>query len=310
MNGIELSRAYYQQFGEPMLKRDFPALYPRLAAAKVGEGSDCFGFDDALSRDHDFEAGFLLLAPDDTDRKTLFALERAYAALPQEFMGVRRPKMAPPGGRRCGVFTVSEFYLRETGHPTPPADDAAFYAIPDYALAAATNGAVFYDGTGDFTARREGFSRLPSAVRATRLAAALIAAGQSGQYNYARCVGHGEEGAAQLAITDFVKSCLQICFLLEEKHPPFYKWVFRALRALPRFSDLAEPLSFLLTSENSAALVPHKAGIVEDVALRFSDALRKEGLSNVESPDLERHAYAVKDTVPKESPLSRLSVFG
>ena len=99
MNGIELAREYYLQFGEPMLKRDFPALFAHLAAAKVGEGSDCFGFDDALSRDHDFEAGFLLLAPDGTDRGTLFALERAYAALPAEFMGVRRPKVAPPGGR-------------------------------------------------------------------------------------------------------------------------------------------------------------------------------------------------------------------
>lgn len=310
MNGIELARAYYLQHGEPMLRRDFPHLLAHLAVAKAGEGSDCFGFDDAISRDHDFEAGFLLLAPDGTDRGTLFALERAYAALPAEFMGVRRPRVAPPGGRRCGVLTVSEFYLRTTGYATPPTDDAAFYAIPDYALAAATNGAVFYDGCGDFSARREGFSHLPHAVRKTRLAAALIAAGQSGQYNFARCTGHGEAGAAQLAITEFVKNCLQICFLLEGKHQPFYKWAFRALQELPRFSALAEPLTFLLTSENTPVMVPHKAAIVEDIALRIADALRDDGLSDIPTNDLERHAYAVKDTVPKDSPLARLSVWG
>ena len=310
MTGIELAKAYYLQYGEPMLMRDFPALYPRLAAVKAGAGSDCFGFDDAHSRDHDFEAGFYLLAPDDTDRATLFALERAYAALPAEFMGVKRPRLAPPGGRRCGVLTVSEFYLREVGCAVPPRDDAAFYAIPDYALAAATNGEVFYDGAGDFSARRAGFLTIPPAVRRVRLAAALINAGQSGQYNYARCLAHGEEGAAQLAICEFVKNSLQICFLLENKHQPFYKWAFRALRALARFYTLCEPLSFLLTSENTPSLAKHKAAIVEDISLCFADALRAEGLSGVETNDLERHAYAVRDGVSKDSPLARLSVWG
>ena len=54
MQGLELAKRYYEEVGRPMLERDFPELLPRLAAGLVGEGSECLGFDDAISQDHDF----------------------------------------------------------------------------------------------------------------------------------------------------------------------------------------------------------------------------------------------------------------
>ena len=63
MNGLELSRAFFEECGRPMLEESFPSLLPYLAAGLCGSGSECFGYDDALSRDHDFEPGFLLFLP-------------------------------------------------------------------------------------------------------------------------------------------------------------------------------------------------------------------------------------------------------
>ena len=54
MQGLELAKRYYEEVGRPMLERDFPELLPRLAAGLVGDGSECLGFDDAISQDHDF----------------------------------------------------------------------------------------------------------------------------------------------------------------------------------------------------------------------------------------------------------------
>ena len=54
MKGLELSREYYEKFGKPMLTENFPELLDKIAVGLCGSGSECFGFDDELSRDHDF----------------------------------------------------------------------------------------------------------------------------------------------------------------------------------------------------------------------------------------------------------------
>ena len=59
MNGLELAAAYFEEYGRPMLESEFPQLLPYLAVGLVGSGSECFGFDDDISRDHDMEPGVL-----------------------------------------------------------------------------------------------------------------------------------------------------------------------------------------------------------------------------------------------------------
>ena len=105
MKGLELAKAYYDAFGAPMLREQFPEWEGRLAAGLIGSGSECFGFDDDVSQDHDFEAGFCLFIPgeDEMDRQTAFRLERAYARLPAEFEGFRKSRINPVGGSRLAV---------------------------------------------------------------------------------------------------------------------------------------------------------------------------------------------------------------
>ena len=87
MNGLELARGYYEEFGKPMLEADFANILPFLAVGFVGSGSEHYGYDDEISRDHDFEPGFCIFLPDEdvVDRRHAFQLERAYAKLPKEY---------------------------------------------------------------------------------------------------------------------------------------------------------------------------------------------------------------------------------
>ena len=54
MRGLELSRRFYEEFGREMVRKEFPEYEERIAAGLVGQGSECFGYDDEVSRDHDF----------------------------------------------------------------------------------------------------------------------------------------------------------------------------------------------------------------------------------------------------------------
>ena len=87
MKGIDLSEKFYNECGAPMIKNEFPDLEGVIAVGLVGAGSECFGFDDDISHDHDFEPGFCMFIPDEDviDSRTEFRLERAYAKLPKVF---------------------------------------------------------------------------------------------------------------------------------------------------------------------------------------------------------------------------------
>ena len=299
MKGLELARAYYKEYGEPMLREKFPELLPLLAAGLAGSGSECWGFDDEISRDHDFEPGFCLFLPgeDVVDRKTAFALERAYAALPREFMGLRRPLVSPVGGARHGVIRTSEFMKEKVGAPDGRLDLMQWLYLPDYSLAEAVNGEIFMDGYGEVTAIRGRLRHRPEDVRLKKLAGNLLLMAQSGQYNYRRCLAHGETGAAQLAVSEFVKSSMAAVFLLNREYQPYYKWSFRAMRALPKLSLTAELLEYLLTTDNEPETSAEKSRVIEGIAEDLIAELRAQGLTQADCADLEKHAYSVNDRV-------------
>lgn len=299
MNGLELSEQYFEEYGRPMLERDFPDLLPFLAAGLVGRGSECFGFDDAVSRDHDFEPGFLLFLPgeDVVDRRTAFLLERAYAKLPKEYAGVRRNLVAPVGGPRHGVFRTAEFYEKHIGGAAVPTTYEEWKALPEYARAEATNGKVFFDYYGQFSDIRQALRRLPEDIRRKRLAGQLLLAAQAGQYNYGRCLAHGETGAAQLALHAFAEACLASVFLLNNRPMPFYKWQFRALRDCSVLSALAPELEYLLSSGNAKPEAEKKIKKTEAISAALIAEVKRQGLSTSDSPDLEDHAYQVNDSI-------------
>ena len=281
----------------PMLREQFAALLPHLAAGLLGSGSECFGFDDAVSRDHDFEPGFCIFLPgeDVVDRRAGFQLERAYAKLPREFEGVSRPVLLPVGGARRGVLRTGEFFTGKVGAPDGALTLGQWLSLPEQALAEATNGEVYFDNAGELSAIRERLAYFPEDVRLKRLAGHLLLMAQSGQYNYVRCLAHGEPAAAQMAVGEFVKSALSAVFLLNRRYQPYYKWSFRALRGLPLLSELAAPLEALLTTDNAAPA--EKSDTIERVAAAVIDALQAQDLTQAVCGDLEKHAYSVNDRV-------------
>ena len=299
MKGLELARQYYEAYGREVLQTQFPQVLPKLAIGLVGSGSECYGYDDAASQDHDFEPAFCIFLPDEdvVDRRTAFQLERAYAKLPKVFMGLERSPVNPVGGSRHGVIRMEEFFLSKTGTPDGNLSPEQWFSVPEYGLLEATNGAVFEDPYGQFTQIREKLRYFPEDVRRKKLAGQLLLMGQAGQYNYGRCVARGETAAAQLAVFEFVQSALHSIYLLNRAYMPYYKWSFRGLQALSRLNTLAEDLEYLISSGNTPREAECKTARIEQICTAIAEELQTQGLTDLQNAELEQQAYAVNDTV-------------
>jgi hypothetical protein len=299
MRGLELARSYFEEFGRPMLEGQFADVLPQLSVGLVGAGSECFGFDDGISRDHDFEPGFCIFLPgeDIIDRRTAFLMERAYAKLPKEYDGAARSLMAPVGGARRGVIRTSEFFSEKIGSSDGMLTLGQWLSLPEQMLAEATNGEIWLDNLGEVTAIRERIATWPEDVRRKKLAGQLLLMAQSGQYNYARCMAHGEAAAAQLAVFEFAQATISTIFLLNNAYKPYYKWAFRALRALPALSIEAELLEWLITTGNEPEQAEEKHDVIEGICADVIDELQNQGLTQAICGDLEKHAYSVNDSI-------------
>ncbi len=304
------SRMMFLSRGKAELSGVFPYADERLAAGLVGQGSECFGYDDGISSDHDFVPGFCVWLSEEDYERYGVAMQEVYDELIDELYPdhVSMKKSAGAGKRR-GVFSIGGFYESLIGCPGVPDNNMIYMAIPQYALAEATNGWVYEDGSGEFTEiRRQLQKGYPEDVRKAKLASSLLLMAQSGQYNFQRCINHGEDPAAVLALSTFVRESIKAVFLLEHSYAPYYKWAFRRLREIPGMNLLEASLEYLLLGSNEGKGIVQKARTVEKVASYFTGRLREEGLSSSGSDYLEPHAYEVKEKI-EDSSIRNTSIF-
>ena len=294
-----MCESFYNEYGAPMLKNEFPELEGIVAIGLCGSGSECFGYDDALSTDHDFEPGFCVFIPDESiiDNKLMFALERAYSKLPKEYMGFKRNADNPVGGRRHGIIRADDFFIEKCGRADGSLTLQEWFFVPEQSLLEATNGKIFRDDFGAFTEIRERLAHMPEAVQLKKLAGSLLLMGQAGQYNYSRCVKRGETAAAQLAVGEFVKNALHVVFLLNKRYMPYYKWCFRALNDIPVLSSLYYDLEYLISSDNASENTERKSRIIESICSDITEELKKYKLTDSPSTEMEQQAYTVNNTI-------------
>ena len=246
MNGIELSEKFYLTYGRELIESTVPDAVGRIAVGIAGQGSECFGYDDELSRDHDYEPGFSIWLSDEDDIKLGVKLARAYRSLPREFEGVKLRLKTGEGSRYC-VSTANGFFRSTVGRIDVPTDPIEWMALPDHAIAVAVNGKIFRDDSGLMTRRREGFRYgMPEDVRRQKLAARLALMEQAGRYNYPRMLSRGDEPAARLAVYEYVGHAIAAVYLVAGEPRPYYKWQFRGLLDLPCLSETYAPLSLLV----------------------------------------------------------------
>lgn len=296
MKGLDLARHFYERFGREALESAFPELAPRMAVGLAGEGSECFGFDDMLSQDHDWGPAFCIWLSEEDYRAFGAQVQAVYDSLAGKMEGYPIRKEGAYSAGRVGCLCGPAWYARYTGCPEGPRTIREWRRIPEAFLATATNGEIFCDSSGSFSAVRERLLQFyPEDVRIKKIVARAAVMAQAGQYNYPRCVQRGDRVAAQLACAEFVKAALSMVYLLNRRYAPFYKWMRRGLEGLPKLPRLGEQLDAL-----SQAYGEKAQELIEGICLTTAAELRRQGLSSRPDAFLQAHCEEMMQQIHDE----------
>lgn len=302
ITGLELSRRYFEEFGRPMLEKQFPEYISQMAVGLVGEGSDCFGFDDEISSDHDFGPDFCIWIPDELYETIGTELKKAYEELPDEFMGYKRSKTFR-GKERRGVMGISAFYQRILG--VKSFEEIDFSRVPDYALATATNGEVFVDGPGRFSEIRDKIKKgYSESILFLKLAEDAAKISQTGQYNFSRMLARGDRMTADMMLMDCIRQILILSHHMENAYPPHDKWLHKSCRKFEHFKELD---SLLKKLHASFGMEDEKAGrYVEEIMEQMGEFLARELYKRDYISDISTYLDGHTDELFRKSQYSRL----
>lgn len=293
MKGLELSRKYYEAYGRAMLAQ-FPELDAEYAAGLVGRGSECFGFDDEISKDHDYGPSFCIWLKRDIYEKYGKQVQEAYDKMPAEFLGVPGRVMEETGQGRVGVLCLEDFYYGLLGTEHVPETNMEWLRLQDEHLSTATNGAVFEDRSGAFSRMREGLlSYYPEDVRIKKIAARMARISRAGQYNYMRAMRRGERVAAELFLQEFIRESMQLVYLLNRRYAPFDKWIHRGMKSLPFCSEIGDMIGLFYQVEKAE----DRMLIIEAICNIIVQELNAQRLSDMKDNFLQNHLPVVTEKI-------------
>lgn len=288
LNGIELSKRYFFEAGLPLLKAKYPQLVNRVAAGLVaggfdsGCGSEIGGFDDALSRDHNWGPRFFLFVHEDDKRDVGEKLQDFLDdSLPEGFSGYTSTATTLPKNRAY-VMTPAENLASCLGMDRAPETDVEWIVIPEVQLFEYTTGAIFYEPTPVVSPLRSQFEYYPDNVWYKRLSYAFCMLHLVG--NVRRSAQREDIVATQTYVNWFLQIAMRTCFLLKRRYAPYCKWLFKAFKSMSGLpGNLVEGIESVAGRINMATVTDQLYAIADCVGTMANDAglfdeipLRKE----------------------------------
>lgn len=314
MRGLKLSQLYYEEY-QSGLKEILGEDFARVSVGLCGQGSECFGFDDEISRDHDFGPGFCIFTDEDIYKKYGKELKKYYKELPKEFMEVKR-LTSSHGKGRVGVLKTKEFYFANLGIDQEPKNPSQWYQLSEARLAMITNGKIFHEGNDEFMKLRRTFQGFyPEEVKLKKMASRFAVIAQAGQYNWRRCMMREDYVAAHFALDLFMKNAISAIYLLNDQYMPFYKWAHYGMENLRILRSMKEVFSWLATANKEMAEIVTINGtvkydvsvLIETVSGEIVKECVNQGLLQKPVDFLEdgaaRMQASIKDELLKKLPL-------
>ena len=259
-NNLDRCEVFYMEYGRRMIHEKYPEYEEKIAVGMVGDGSDCFGFDDDISADHDYGLGFCMWLDDETYEKIGSSLQGDYEELLKnngttflnEHNDTEKSLSQELLAGRRGVFEINNFFENILGIPY---DDENMWIFADeYKLALSVNGRVFRDDYGEFTKIRNYLmGYYPEKIWRYKLAEKIHDFSQYAQSNYARMMARKDYVTSGICISKGVESAMDIAYLLNKQYAPYYKWKRKGMEKLPRLVQIIPVLDKIALAGNQIA---------------------------------------------------------
>ena len=239
-SGADLAHDYYRSVVRPLVDARWPGL-PH-AAARLGGGSDVLGFDDEVSRDHDWGLRLDLFVDEHlvpaVDAHLQRELPARFAGCPTRFATT----WDTADHHRVNVTTLGAFSCERLGFDaTQPLGLVEWLSLTGQAALEITAGPVFEDADGRLSLVRERMSRLPDDVWRYAVATDWVRLREELPF-VARAGAGGDDLGSRLVTARLVRVLAHLGYLLERRWPPYAKWFGRGFLDLPASGAAAPSL--------------------------------------------------------------------
>ena len=276
--GLEISTDFIDEVVLPLLKKELPGDFEKLAVAVIGTGSDVLGLDDNISRDHHWgpRATVMYLKKDGADMrpKIAVALEKS----PEKFRDFTVSVGIATMTGLCCAEMESYFTDVLSVSTIPPTRDADWLDLCEVDLFHVTIGKVVYDGPGELTRLRNELRYYPDRIWKKRVADwCMYLSGRDSPYNYHRVSKRGDELTGRIYMAMYVKRAMEFCFILNRQYAPYTKWLNRLMRSLPKYGG---EVASMLDELESMAIPREKVMKQIEINYYFADALAELELTD------------------------------
>lgn len=255
MQGLEIARRFFFEWGKAHLESAFPEVAQRAAVGRIF-GSDVIGADDAISQDHNWGPQFtIFLSAEDYERYGAEIADVLNAAAPTPWQGF---KLNGAGDKSVLVESIPQWVETNLGFSQHPTTDEAWTHIVKDRIDGGTgearesilyflrHGAIWFDGSGELTGWRQALHTYPQRIWYARLAEEIFRVWQHGEYNFVQRVAKRQDPlATAICLGEFTKSVMRLWLLRNHDFTPYWKWLaheFRKAEGAETYIPLLETL--------------------------------------------------------------------